>query len=162
MNSTADLIRASLLSTRKELAEVFPHLSDDILGWAPAEEMRTIKGQIKEIIGTEIQIMDRLQGKPKHPYSKIEEDLDSLNTVNELIEMLTTVRTETLQFLESRTEEDLAASVEVSADTASYMELEQVPLSEMLRYLVRHESYHHGQLVSYLWAKGNNPYTWDS
>ncbi len=162
MNSTAELIRASLLSTRKELAEVFPHLSDEFLNWAPCEGMRTIKGQINEIIGTEIQIVDRLQGKPRHPYSKIEEGLDSLNTFNDLLEMLTKVRAETLEFLDSRTEEDLAASVEVSVDTASYMELVQVPLSEMLRYLVRHESYHSGQLVSYLWAKGNNPYTWES
>jgi uncharacterized damage-inducible protein DinB len=161
MISTAHLIRASLLSTRKELAEVFPHLSDEILNWAPSEGMRTIKGQIIEIIGTEIQIMDGPLGKPRHPYSKIEEDLDSLNTVKDLLEMLTKVRAETLEFLDSRTEEDLAASVEVSADTASYMELEHVPLGEMIRYLVRHESYHSGQLVSYLWANGNNPYTWD-
>ena len=160
MNSTADLIRASLLSTRKELAEVFPHLSDEILPWAPAEGMRTIKGQINEIIGTEIQIMDRLLGKPRHPYSKIEQDLDSLYTVKGLLEMLAKVREETLQFLDSRTEEELSAQIEVSADTASYMELEHVPLSEMIRYLVRHESYHTGQLVSYLWASGNNPYTW--
>ena len=122
--------------------------------------MRTIKGQINEIIGTEIQIMDRLLGKPRHPYSKIEEDLDSLNTVKDLLEMLAKVREETLQFLDSRTEEELRAPIEVSADTASYMELEHVPLSEMIRYLVRHESYHTGQLVSYLWASGNNPYTW--
>ena len=161
MSSTSDLIRASLVSTRKELAEVFPHLSDEILPWAPADGMRTIKGQINEIIGTEIQIMDRLLGKPRHPYSEIEEDLDSLNTVKDLLEMLAKVRAETLQFLDSRTEEELGESIEVSADTASYMELEHVPLSEMIRYLVRHESYHTGQLVSYLWAKGNNPYTWE-
>lgn len=159
--SQTDLIRASLNSTRTELAEVFPHLSDEILGSAPAPGMRTFQGQLVEIIGTEISIGEGLMGKPKRAYSEIEQELWELRTVGELTAKLTEVRSSTLLFLSSLTEGQLDATTEVSAGFANYLELESVTIGEMLRFIVRHEAYHTGQLVSYLWARGNDPYTWD-
>ena len=155
------LIRASLNSTRAELAEVCPHLSDETLGWAPAPGMRTIQGQFVEIIGTEISIVEPLMNLPKRSYKEIDASLWSIDTVERLIAKLTEVRHTTLEFLTSLDEEGLSAQAHISDGYATYLGLEFVPVSEMFRVLVRHESYHTGQLMSYLWAMGNNPYDWD-
>ena len=34
------------------------------------------------------------------------------------------------------------------------------PISEVLRSIATHESYHTGQLITYLWMRGDNPYEW--
>ena len=155
------LIRASLKSTRAELAEVFPHLTDDILDWSPTPGMRTIKGQIVEILGTEESIVARLMGKPRRPFSEVEADFVVLERTSDFIGKLAEVRAVTLCFLDSLSCEQLDLPVDLPDDYRSYLDLDVVPVSEMLRFLVRHESYHTGQLVSYLWARGNDPYTWD-
>jgi uncharacterized damage-inducible protein DinB len=161
MSSVTDHIRSSLSSTRTELAEIFPHISDDMLDWAPAEGMRTIGGQFAEIMGTEVSIVERLSGKPRRPYPEIEAEFSDLNTVATNVAKLTEVRESTLELLRSLSEEQLSSFADVSDGTKAYMELDEIPVSEMFRYLIRHESYHTGQLVSYLWARGNNPYSWD-
>jgi uncharacterized damage-inducible protein DinB len=156
------LIAASLGSTRTELAEVFPHVSDDILDWAPAPGMRTIKGQFVEIIGTEISIIEQLMGYPKRPYAVIDAELANLAGKSDLIGKLIEVRGQTLKFLDSKSDDQLDEPTTVSGGFLKYLELETVSVAEMLRFLVRHEAYHTGQLVSYLWARGNNPYTWEA
>ena len=155
------LIRASLKSTRAELEEVFPHLSDDMLDWAPAPGMRTIQGQLVEIIGTELSIVERLMGGSKRAYTDIEADLTEMKELLGILEKLSSVREVTLGFLASLSEEQLNSEADVSQGSKDYMELESVPTREMFRYIVRHEAYHTGQLVSYLWARGNDPYSWD-
>jgi len=155
------LTRASLQSTRNELAEVLPHLRDDMLNWAPAAGMRTIKGQFVEILGTEVSIMEPIMKKPKRSYQEIDAEFQKLSSVAELIQALIEARHQTLELLSSLGEDGLSDQVEVSEGYAEYMGLEFVPCSEMFRMLVRHEAYHTGQLVSYLWACGNDPYSWE-
>ena len=159
--NTSMLIRASLNSVRKELAEVYPHLTEEMLGWAPAEGMRTIHGQFVEILGTEADIVSRFQ----HHTSKTSQEFDApywaIMSVEGIIEELNKVRATTLEVLEGFDESDLAAPIEISAGYAAYLELESVPAGELFRFLARHESYHSGQLFSYLWAYGDNPYKWN-
>jgi hypothetical protein len=156
----AEYIKASLSSTRNELAEVFPHITNDILNWAPAPGMRTIKGQFVEIIGTEISMIELMQRDERTPFAEIDAELTQLTETSLLVAKLTEVRKVTLDFLESLNEQSLEALIQVSAGFGKYLELDTVPVSELLRFLVRHEAYHTGQLMSYLWANGNNPYEW--
>jgi len=37
-----EMLRAQLDSVRSDLVETYPHLTDDLLPWAPAEGMRTV------------------------------------------------------------------------------------------------------------------------
>jgi hypothetical protein len=161
MISESYLIRASLNSTRAELAEVFPHITDDILDWAPFPGMRTIHGQFIEIIGTEISMIEPLKKLPHRTYQEIEGGLWPINTVAALIAKASEVRYTTLELLTSLDEDGMTAQAIVSEGYSMYLGLEFVPVSEIFRVLIRHESYHTGQLMSYLWAKGNNPYDWD-
>jgi uncharacterized damage-inducible protein DinB len=155
------LIRANLSSVRKELSEVFPHLTDDLLDWAPTDAMRTIQGQLVEIMATEQNAYERLSGLPRRPYEEVEAPFWEIKSVSGLIEKLTEIRNQTLRLLDSIDDGALNAPAETSTDFADWLELHPVPVSEVFRFLARHESYHCGQLVSYLWARGNNPYDWE-
>ena len=158
----AQLIRASLSSSRKELSEVFPRLSDEILSWAPAEGMRTIQGQLVEIIGTELSILEHLKGMPDRNSEEVDGALFACKSVHELKAKLDEVRSETLGHLDSLDDVGLNASAGVSEGFSDWLDLKPTPVSELFRYIARHEAYHTGQLVSYLWARGDNPYKWNS
>ncbi len=156
--SQVHLITAELQSVRAELAESFLHLKDEDLPWAPAAGMRTIQGIFVEIIATEIALMEKVRGGQPTAYEAIESPLKALATVECLTKKLEEVREETLSQL---IEGDLTRVIEFSPSMKAVFCLGEVPASEVFRYVARHEAYHTGQLFSYLWAKGDNPYLWE-
>ncbi|MCU0315834.1 MAG: DinB family protein [Fimbriimonadaceae bacterium] len=157
----ATLIKAELDSVRSDLAEVFPHLKDDLLPWAPTEGMRTIQGQIVEIISTELSMTDAIQGLPKVDFSEREAPFWEIKTLEGLLKALAETRASTLALLESMSDEQLGQALDLGKGWADYLCLDPVPTEEAFRFIARHESYHVGQLVSYLWARGNDPYSWE-
>ena len=158
---TADLIRANLASVRQDLAETFPHLTDDMLAWAPAEGMRTFHGQFVEILATEQSMLDRIQGLPRKPFEEYDAPFWAVTSVQGLVAETEAVRSKTLALLDGLSETALNAPVDISAGFAAYLDLNPIPASELFRFIARHESYHAGQIVSYLWARGDDPYKWD-
>lgn len=156
-----EMLRSQLDSVRSDLVETYPHLTDDLLPWAPAEGMRTVQGQFVEMISTERAITTRLQGKESGNPDEEDAPLWAAKTVDELVKMLDETRALTLQLLDQTSEEDLHAQVKVSAGFAEYLGLETVTAAALFSFIARHESYHAGQLVSYLWSRGDNPYDWD-
>lgn len=158
--TTTHLIQSNLASVRKELAEVFPRLADDLLDWAPSPGMRTVHGQFVEMISTEQTILHRLKGLPAITEEERDRPLWEIKTLDGLIEKMAEVRRATLEHLESLDETALSAPFGVSEGFANWLELESVPVSELFRFIGRHESYHCGQLVAYLWARGDDPYKW--
>jgi uncharacterized damage-inducible protein DinB len=156
-----ELLRAQLHSVRSDLTETYPHLTDDLLPWAPAEGMRTVQGQFVELISTERSITDRLRGVASGNPDEEDAPLWAANTVGELVKMLNETRALTLQLLDQTTEQELHNAVKVSAGFAEYLGLETVTAAALFSFIARHESYHAGQLVSYLWSRGDNPYDWD-
>ncbi|MEX2242250.1 MAG: DinB family protein [Fimbriimonadaceae bacterium] len=94
------------------------------------------------------------------PYAqamKFDGDTDSLAGLKEV---LRTVRAGTLEFLGSLSEEELATPAPFPERWFESLRLPSVPLSEAFRSIAQHEWYHTGQLVSYLWARGDDPYKW--
>ena len=154
-------IRAELDSVRTDLAETFPRLSDDLLEWAPAEGMRTVQGQFVELISTERSITERIKGAPRIDVEEADAPLWQTRTISGLIALLEEARADTLAVLDGMDDTELERPVQISAGFADYLGLNPVPVGELLRFIARHESYHAGQLVSYLWARGNDPYSWD-
>ncbi len=157
MNSTI-FIEAELASVRRELEEVLPHVSDDLLPWAPADGMRTIHGQFVELLSTEERLLSFILESDRRPFVEIEQAYWALTTISELTDAMDLLRQRTLKAL---IEVDLKKTANVSASFSNWLMLEEVPKSELFRYIARHESYHTGQLFSYLWTRGNNPYDWD-
>lgn len=154
-------IRAELDSVRSDLAETFPHLRDELLDWAPAAGMRTVQGQFVELISTERSITDRISGAPRVDPDEADAPLWATKTVSGLIALLDATRADTKAILDSMDAAALERPVEISAGFADYLGLNSVPVGELLRFIARHESYHAGQMVSYLWSRGIDPYSWD-
>lgn len=157
----ADQIRANLSSVRKELEEVLSHLTDETLAWAPAEGMRTVQGQLVEIIGTEAYALGKLKGQSLQAYEALEGELLECKSLEGLKRKLKDTRQVTREYLDTLSESELETPANVSEEFSNWIDLNPTPVSEVLRYIARHEAYHTGQLVSYLWAKGDNPYNWD-
>lgn len=121
-----EMLRAQLDSVRSDLTEIYPHLTDDLLPWAPAEGMRTVQGQFVEMIRTEQAITDRLRGVASGNPGQEDAPLWAAKTVAELVKMLDESRALTLQLLDQTSEEDLHAQVKVSAGFAEYLGLKTV------------------------------------
>jgi uncharacterized damage-inducible protein DinB len=159
--NTKELVRANLSSARKELTETFPHLSDETFDWAPREGMRTLGGQVAEIGSTEYRILLRLQGDQESTMEALDAEFLAIRPLANLLARLEEVRKQTLDHLATLSEEDLLSPAPISKGFSQWLDLEPTPIAEVLRYIARHEAYHTGQIVSYLWARGDNPYDWD-
>lgn len=140
---------------RKELTEEVKKLKSEEFDWAPRPEMKTCKGLLQEIGAMEkicvnwIASQSKLEWEKAVPWS----GNDSQSTLNDLEK----VRAETLQYLNACTEDKLQTSVPVPEEWHQYMGKTVEP-EEMLRWVARHEYYHLGQLITYRWILGDNPY----
>jgi hypothetical protein len=73
------------------------------------------------------------------------------------MQSLGTIRAETTQYLRGCSEDDLETPIAVAEDWHQYMGAEIEP-EEFVRWICRHAYYHLGQIVSYRWIQGNDPY----
>lgn len=154
-----EIIKGRLDYARSWLNDVLPRLTPEMLMWAPGEGMRTISGQLLEIISVEAQFVPALKyGRPL-----TDEECLAIATeesgLEELLAALTDVRARTLEYLETLSEADLAAEVTLPQWYGAYWP-KPCPRGEHFRNIAEHEFYHAGQLISYLWARGDDPYQW--
>jgi uncharacterized damage-inducible protein DinB len=151
-------LKARLALIRRDLDEALDNIDQDMLPWAPAEGMRTVAGQIVEIVATEMQLVSLLRD------DRWIDDADALaliggdENLERLKEALGKVRQDTLNYLESLPEDELAKEVEFSGGWLGSLGLATVPRAEVFLNIAEHEWYHVGQLTSYLWARGVDPY----
>lgn len=82
---------------------------------------------------------------------------DSLTAYRDL---LTAVRNDTLSLIDSLTDQELESGVAVPQPWFESLRLPLTPRSEVIRSISAHEWYHVGQIVSYLWSRGDDPYQW--
>ena len=67
-NGRRALIAARLLHVRDWLDSVLDRIPPDAIDWAPAEGMRTIGGQLVEIVAIEVPLVPRLtEGRSSAP-----------------------------------------------------------------------------------------------
>jgi uncharacterized damage-inducible protein DinB len=154
-----EIIAGRLNYVRGWLDDVLPRLTDEVLPWAPGAGMRTISGQLAEIITVEAQLVLMMRdGKElsDEEFAAIVEDPDDLETLKRV---LTTVRASTLEYLKTLSEAELAEEVILPQWYGAYWP-KPCPRGEHFRNVAEHEFYHVGQLISYLWAGGDDPYAW--
>ena len=70
------------------------------------------------------------------------------------------IRADTLAYIDSLTEDELLEPIACPERWWEALRLTECPISEILRNIAAHEWYHTGQLVSYLWMRGDDPYSW--
>jgi uncharacterized damage-inducible protein DinB len=140
---------------RKELTEEVKKLKPEEFGWAPRPDMKSCKALLQEIGTMEKICVHWIAKQNKLDWDKAVQwsGNDSQATLTDLEKL----RAETLQYLSDCTEEKLQTPVPVPQEWQQYMGKTVEP-EEMLRWVARHEYYHLGQLITYRWILGDNPY----
>ena len=155
-----ELLTGRLATIRLDLDEALDHAEEIDLEWAPTEGMRTLGGQILEIAATEVMILQQITSGSSESFPDAEERLRRVS-LPEYREVLKDVRSETLAYLSAASEPNLLAEVLGPDGWWEGLGLPSVPRAEIVRSLAAHEWYHTGQIVSYLWFAGRNPYDWE-
>lgn len=159
LSSLGGRLKTRLELVRGDLDEVVGRLVDADLSWAPREGMRTIGGQLTEIAEFEMQLHGLFETEVAPSWEEVHQQAQR-STVAEYKELLAGLRAKTVAMIDSQSDEELDATISVPSRWFEALRLEATPKSEVLRSLAAHEWYHTGQLVSYLWSRGDNPCKW--
>jgi len=159
-NTRHTLLKARLALVRRDLDPIVERLTPNLLAWAPTAGMRTIAGQIVEIIATEMQLIALLKDGRQISDDAAQESIGDCGDLDNLRRTLTEVRQQTLSYLDALSDAELAEEVPFDGGWFASLMLPTVPRAEVFVNIADHEWYHVGQLTSYLWARGDDPYEW--
>ena len=154
-----DIIVGRLKTSRWWLESALARVTPEMLSWAPKPGMRTVAGLLVEIIEVEAQLVPVLRTGKELSEGELGGIVGDQSNLDGLKAALASVRQGTLAYLETLDERDLAAEVSVPQWYGAYWP-KLGPLGEHFRNTAEHEFYHAGQLITYLWASGDNPYDW--
>jgi uncharacterized damage-inducible protein DinB len=154
----AQRLRSDLDDTHTELLHMLQTFTSEELDWSPRPDlnMKSYK-QILQEIGTMEKITCYMaQHQEELDWNTVWQALDA-NDVTTLLSGLAAIRGETLAFLDACTEEQLQTPIPLNAEWQGYLHVAAIEPEELLRWIVRHEYYHLGQLVIYQWQRDNLP-----
>ena len=143
-----------LTKVRNELESVLSTLPDDELNFAPAQGMKTYRDLIREIGAMEYESLVLLGTGVAPQWEECEAHIDG-GTKGELLAQLSSVRAKLLAWIEQG---DLAALVPLPVEWHPYYDGPEIVAEELIRWVTRHEYYHLGQIITYRWIQGSNPY----
>ena len=157
--SLHDLLKARFNLTGKFLQQVIDRLKDEDLPWSPALGMRTIRNQLLEIADKERETLKWIQTGtwPDDDPPTFDEESASLEEIKSKIASL---RKATFMYIDSLTESELHRLHPAPEGWWEALRLTECPVHEILRNISAHEWYHTGQLLVYLWSRGDDPETW--
>ena len=146
---------------RMELSEEVQRLTPEEFDWAPRPDMKSFKALLLEIGTMEKFYIHWLLRHVALDWKEAENSLAGPEP-RSVLEALGRVREETLSYLTDCTEEQLQTPVPLPAECPvgegpEYWEPTVEP-AEVIRWIARHEYYHLGQIISYRWIQGHNPY----
>lgn len=143
-----------LTSIREELKHELERVSDAELDWAPSEGMKSYRAQIQEIgamtaetttVLTEGRIPSWEEAEAKVRGESVAELVASLDET--LATLLSHLRA---GFCEER--------IAIPEEWEAFFGTAILEPEELVRWIARHEYYHLGQIVTYNWIRGKNPY----
>ena len=159
-NTRSALLKARLELVRRDLDDVVDRLTPELLDWAPAEGMRTVSGQIVEIVATEMQLIALLKDGQRLSDTDAQKIIGDCGDLVNLRRTLLDFRKQTLDYMDSLSDDELAEEIPFDGGWLASLTLPAIPRAEVFINIADHEWYHVGQLTSYLWARGDDPYTW--
>jgi uncharacterized damage-inducible protein DinB len=156
-----DRLLYDLNEVRKELAQVVQRIPSNEFDWAPGEGMKTCRALLLEI-GTMERICTRwLTQQEMGDWKEVQDATEwGDNEPASALRALDQVRAETLAYLSAATEERLQTPIPLPESWYQYFNSPVIEPEELLRWIVRHEYYHLGQLIIYRWTQGDNPLHW--
>jgi uncharacterized damage-inducible protein DinB len=130
------------------------------MDWAPADDMRTVAGQLVEIIAVEAPLAPRLREGRQPTDEEVDVVIGDQHNLENLLQKLIDVRSTTLEYMDSLSDSELAEVIPSGQAWFGTMWLPEMPRAEHFLNIAEHEFYHTGQLISYLWCHGDDPYKW--
>src|SRR5580700_1722059 len=155
-----NLLKARFALTRRLLNQILDRITPDMLEWAPAEGMRTVSGQLAEILCVELPLVPRLKEGKELTDAEADAIIGDCSSLENLRRKLIEVRQTTLDYLDSLSDSELSEEVSFCGPWFGSLWTQTLPRAELFLNIADHESYHVGQLISYLWFRGDNPYEW--
>ena len=133
-------------------------LKPELLDWAPAPGMRTISGQLVELIAVEALLAPWLKEGRKLTDAEVDAIVGDPQNLDTLLNALTKVRKSTLDCLNSFSDKELAEAPTSIEQWFGTLWAPGMPRSEHFLNIAEHEYYHTAQLITYLWCNGDE---WD-
>jgi uncharacterized damage-inducible protein DinB len=157
MNTLHDVLKARFNMVRQDFDAVVARLTDADLPYTPAEGMRSVAGQLIEIANKEKETIGWLRTGvwPDGEPDAFDAETADLKTIRGVMEDL---RKDTFAYIDSFSEVELEEAVANPEGWWEGLRQPECPRSEVLRNIAAHEWYHTGQLVTYLWLRGDDPY----
>jgi uncharacterized damage-inducible protein DinB len=154
----AQRVRANLEEIRAELLETVSGLTTEELDWAPRADlkMKTFKQILQEIGTMEKLTCHMAQHQEVLDWGVVWDSLEKSDT-EALLAALSDIRAETVAYLDSVTEAQFQTPLPLNEEWQGYFHASTVEPEELLRWIVRHEYYHLGQIVIYQWTRGHSP-----
>ncbi|MBI1729774.1 DinB family protein [Candidatus Acetothermia bacterium] len=143
----------------RDLDLVLKRITNADLRWAPREGMRTVAGQLLELANKEREGLVWLR-EGVWPDGGPDAFDPERATLEEIKAALKSLRADTFDYIDSLSEAELCQPMRSPERWWEALRLEQCPKSEVLRNIAAHEWYHTGQLITYLWLRGDNPDNW--
>lgn len=122
--------------------------------------MRTAAGQLVEIISVEVPLVPRLKEGRQPSDAEVDAVIGDQHSLENLLGRLVEVRQTTLDYLDSLSDEELSEEIPSGGAWFGTLWLPSMPRAEHFLNIAEHEFYHVGQLISYLWCRGDDPYAW--
>jgi uncharacterized damage-inducible protein DinB len=144
---------------RQDLDKVLQRLDDADLSWSPGEGLRTVAGQLLEIANKEKEVLVWIQTGVWPDDGPDAFDVETA-TIERVRDTLASLRRDTYAYIDSLSDSELEELVQSPEGWWEAMRLTACPRSEVLRNIAAHEWYHTGQLIIYLWMRGDDPYKW--
>ena len=159
MKEVRDLLKARFASVTRDLDRVLGRLVDTDLDWSPRDGMRTFANQLLEIANKEKETLGWIQSGIWPDEGPDAFDLQT-PTVDDIKATFAALRLATYAYIDSLSEAELEQPIPNPNHWREALNVTDCPLSEVLRTISTHESYHTGQLITYLWMRGDNPNEW--
>lgn len=146
----------SLKEIRDELAAEVARVEPTAFDWAPAESMKSYKALLREIGTMEKESVTWLtSGALLEWDSAVAWSGDNfVSTISDLA----AIRAETVAYLVGATEENLQTPTPLPESWKQYFPVPDIEPEELIRWVCQHEYYHLGQIITYSWIRGDNPY----
>ena len=153
------LLKARLAMARTDLRVTLDRFQEEDFHWAPAKGMRSVGAQLLEMADKDREVVVWLKTGVWPDNDPPSFDVKN-SSLGEAWRRMEEIRATTLEYIGSLSAEELEAPVTAPEQWWEALRLTECPRSEVLRNIAAHEWYHTGQLVTYLWSRGDDPYNW--
>jgi len=141
---------------RGELLERMRQVAPDEFDWVPRPGMKSIRAQLDEIGRMEKIVLEHVKTGTRPSWE------DALtwpgDSIAEYISVLDQVRDELKEHITGMSDSDLDHLIKLPEKWVQYWKVVEMAREEYLRWIIRHEYYHVGQVTVLLWILGKNPY----